>query len=126
LYLIQFTSHRILLRPIYYSCIFTLVLQIDSSLRVFLSKCYVRFFFFFSCEVHVSPSLSSWFYYHPNNIWWRVQIVKHLICYTLYFPVTSFLERNEMYSVLERRIIDRREVDLSIFTMVVIHVVINN
>jgi hypothetical protein len=36
------------------------------------------------------PSHSSWFY-HSHDIWWRVQIIKFLICIFLHSSITSSL-----------------------------------
>jgi hypothetical protein len=84
------SSHLIYLRSILISFSHLLLDQLLSSLVIFRVK--------FICVSHMShswyrprPSHSPWFD-HPNNIWWRTQILKFLIMsFSVRYSYSSFL-----------------------------------
>jgi hypothetical protein len=75
----------------HYHSLYVSVFQIASSFQVFPPKCiHISFVLF---VLHVHPSRPPWFY-HPNNVWWTVQITHLLIIPTVF---SSFLLRPPSY-----------------------------
>ena len=73
---------------LYYSCIYPLLLEMVSFPQVFPPKSCMHP----SCSPHMphDPPI-SFLFYHPNNAWWRVQLLKLLII--LSSPVLFYVVR---------------------------------